>query len=198
MLKPIAFALASLICTAALAQTPAPSLRGTIVAVTGDALTFKTRAGESFNVQLSAKTRIIAVVPASRADLKPEAFIGVAAVPDEGGGQKALEVHVFTEAMRGTGEGFRPFDLAPHSTMTNGALHMQVAGVDGDKLTITYRGGEQTIKLPADAPIVGVTPGDKADLKAGAAAIVRGAKVADGAVAAALVIVGKDGLVPPM
>jgi hypothetical protein len=148
-------------------------------------------------VRLSPKTRIVAVVPASIADLKPDSFIGVAAVP-EGDGLKALEVHIFPEAMRGTGEGFRPFDLAPGSSMTNGALQTQVGGVDGDRLTVTYKGGSQTLRLPKDAPIVAFAPGERADLKPGVAAIARGAKGPDGAIDAAAVIVGRDGVTPPM
>ena len=198
MLKITAFALASLLCAAAFAQTPHTVLRGIIAAVADNALTFKTRAGDSVTVRLGAKTQIVEIVKASAADLKPDAFIGVAAVPDTGGGLKALEVHIFPEPLRGTGEGFRPFDLAPHSSMTNGALHMRVGGVNGDMLTVAYKGGSQTIRLPADTPIVTFAPGDKADLKAGAAAIVRGAKAADGGVEAAAVLVGKDGLTPPM
>jgi hypothetical protein len=198
LLRPIAFALACLFAAAASAQTPVAIVRGTIAAVAGDALTMKSRAGETVAVRLSPKTRVVLVVPASAADLKPNAFIGVAAVPDKDGGQKALEVHIFPEAMRGTGEGFRPFDLAPDSTMTNGALSLRVGGVDGDKLTVTYKGGEQTIRLPADAPIVAFAPGDRAELKPGAAAIARGVKAADGQIDAAAVLVGKNGLVPPM
>jgi hypothetical protein len=200
LLRSVAFCLAALSCAAAWAQSPLAVLRGTIaaVAVDGGGLTFKTRGGESAHVALGPKTVYVDVVKASAADLKPNAFIGVAAVPDPGGGLKALEVHIFPEAMRGTGEGFRPFDLAPHSSMTNGALNVKVGGVAGDTLTVAYKGGSQTIRLPADAPIVAFAPGDKADVKPGAAAIVRGVKAADGAVTAAFVLVGKDGVVPPM
>jgi hypothetical protein len=192
--------LAILASAAAWAQTPATVIRGVIsaVATDGGSLTMKSRSGETVNVRLAAATRMVEVVPASAADLKPNSFIGVAAVPDTGDRLKALEVHIFPEAMRGTGEGFRPFDLAPKSSMTNGALNARIGGVDGDVLTVAYKGGTQTIRLPADAPIVSFAPGDKTDLKVGAAAIARGAKGADGVVDASAVLVGKDGLVPPM
>jgi hypothetical protein len=185
---------------AAWAQTPTTVVRGVISAVASDggSLTMKSRSGEIVNVRLAAATRLVEVVPATAADLKPNAFIGVAAVPDTGDRLKALEVHIFPEAMRGTGEGFRPFDLAPKSSMTNGALNARIGGVDGDILTVSYKGGMQTIRLPGDAPIVSFAPGDKADLKVGAAAIARGAKAADGVVDASAVLVGMDGLVPPM
>ena len=200
MQRILAFAIATLFCAAAFAQTPRAVVRGTITAVSDNAasLTMKSRAGATVAVRLGPNARVIEVVPATAADLKTNAFIGVAAVPDQGDTLKALEVHIFPEAMRGTGEGFRAFDLAPHSSMTNGALSMRVRGVDGDKLTVAYKGGSQSIRLPPDTPIVSFAPGDKAELKVGAAAIVRGTKAADGAVEAAAVLVGKNGLVPPM
>ena len=196
MLKALAPALA-LFCVAAYAQSPVATLRGSIASVAGDAVTMTTRAGKSAAVRLSPQTRVVAVVAATAADLKPDSFIGVAAVPD-GDGLKALEVHIFPEAMRGTGEGFRPFDLAPGSTMTNGALQVRVGGVDGDKLTVAYKGGSQTLRLPKEAPIVALMPGDRSQLKPGAAAIARGPKAADGAVEAAAILVGVDGVTPPM
>jgi hypothetical protein len=193
-------AFAILASASAWAEAPRAVIRGVISAVASDgaSLTMKSRAGETVDVHLTADTRLVEVVPASAADLKPGAFIGVAAVPDTGDQLKALEVHVFPEAMRGTGEGFRAFDLAPKSSMTNGALNTRVGGVNGDTLTVSYKGGSQTIRLPPDAPIVSFAPGDKADLKVGAAAIARGTKGADGAVDASALLVGKDGLVPPM
>lgn len=197
MFRITAVALSCALSAAAFAQSPAPSLRGVISEASGDMLTLAPRAGGNVAVRLGAKTRIVAVVAASPADLKTSAFIGVAAVPD-GDGLKALEVHIFPESMRGVGEGFRPFDLAPGSTMTNGALDARVGSVDGDRLTVTYKGGSQQIRLPADAPIVAITPGDRSDIKSGAAAIVRGAPGENGAVDAAVVIVGRNGVVPPM
>jgi len=200
MFRPIVFAVATLLSTAAFAQAPVAVVRGTITAVGDDgaSLTFTSRAGESVTVRITPKTRFVEVVRASRDDLKPDSFIGIAAVPDKGDTLKALEVHIFPEAMRGTGEGFRPFDLAPKSSMTNGALNTRVGGVDGDELTVTYKGGEKKIRLPADAPIVALAPGAKAILKPGAAAIVRGVKAEDGTIDAGAVLIGKDGLIPPM
>ena len=137
------------------------------------------------------------VVPASLADVKSGAFIGVAALLGEAGELKAMEVHVFPEAMRGTGEGFRPFDLSPGSTMTDGTISARVDGVEGSKLTVTYKGGEQTIVVDPKAPIVGFAKGDRADLKPRAAIIARGAPQNDGSIDAQRIQVGKDGLVPP-
>ena len=109
-----------------------------------------------------------------------------------------MEVHVFPEAMRGTGEGHRPFDLAPGSTMTNGAVSARVDGVDGANLTVTYNGGQQVIAVDPKTPIVSFTTGARTDLKPGAAIVARGAKESDGSIDAVRILVGKDGLVPPL
>ena len=109
-----------------------------------------------------------------------------------------MEVHIFPEAMRGTGEGFRPFDLGPKSSMTNGNISARVDATTGPKLTVTYKGGEQTIVVDPKTPIVAFEPGAQTDLKPGAAIIARGPKQGDGSIDAAFVLVGKDGLVPPM
>jgi hypothetical protein len=186
---------------AAFAQNPPVAVaRATIetVAPDGASLEVRTRAGEKQTIRLNDKTAVTLVVPAQLADAKPGAFIGVAATPGVGGELKAMEVHIFPEAMRGTGEGFRQFDLAPGSTMTNGAISARVDGVDGSKLTVTYKGGQQIIAVDPKAPVVGFAPGDRSNLKPGAAIIARGARTDDGSIDAARILVGKDGLVPPM
>jgi hypothetical protein len=188
----------ALIASPAFAQSTA-SLRGTIDAVSPDGvITAHSRSGEAATLRLKPGARITAVIAATEANLTPGAYIGVAAVPDADGALKALEVHVFAEAMRGVGEGFRPFDLAPQSTMTNGALTVRVESADGPKLTVSYAGGSQTIQMDASTKIVAVTPGDVAELKPGAAILARGAKSADGAIEAQMIVVGRNGVVPPM
>jgi hypothetical protein len=185
----------------ALAQNPpVASARATIetVAADGASLGVHTRAGEEQTIHLTPKTRFVLVVPATLADVKPSSFIGVAAMPGENGEQKAMEVHIFPEAMRGTGEGFRPFDLAPGSSMTNGNITARVDATSGPKLTVTYKGGEQTIVVDPKTPIVALEPGAQTDLKPGAAIIARGPRQEDGSIDAVFVLVGKDGLVPPM
>ncbi len=198
------FALAAAFALAvapALAQNaPVATARATIKTVSADGATLnvRTRAGEDQTVHLTPKTRFVLVVPATLADVKPHTFVGVAALPGEGGELKAMEVHIFPEAMRGTGEGFRPFDLAPKSSMTNGDIAARVDATSGPKLTVTYKGGEQTIVVGPKTPIVALEPGARTDLKPGAAIIARGPKQGDGSIDAAFVLVGKDGLVPPM
>ena len=184
-----------------LAQTPPVSTsRATIqtIAPDGSVLNVHTRSGEDQTIHLSPKTRFVLVVPAQLADVKPGSFIGVAALPGEGSELKAMEVHIFPEAMRGSGEGFRPFDLAPKSSMTNGNISARVDATTGPKLTVTYKGGEQTIVVDPKTPIVAFEPGARTDLKPGAAIIARGAKQGDGSIVAGFVLVGEDGLVPPM
>ena len=193
-------AISALAAGAALAQnTPVAVARATIesVAPDGASLAVRTRAGEDRTVRLNPKALFVLVAPATLADVKPGAFIGVAAMPGEGGELKAMEVHIFPEAMRGTGEGFRPFD-APGSTMTNGNIDARVDATTGPKLTVTYKGGQQTIVVDPKTPIVAFEPGAKDDLKPGAAIVARGPKQDDGSIDAAFVLIGKDGLVPPL
>ncbi len=186
---------------AAAAQTqPLAVARATIESVSpdGGSLMARTRAGQDQRIKLSDKTTVTLVLPATLADVKPGAFIGVAALPGANGALKAMEVHVFPEAMRGTGEGHRPFDLAPSSTMTNGAVAARVDGVNGANLTVTYNGGQQVIAVDPKTPIVSFAPGARADLKAGAAIVARGPREDDGTIDAVRILVGKDGLVPPL
>jgi hypothetical protein len=192
------FALA--VAPAVAQNAPVASARATIqtIGADGSTLNVHTRAGEDQIIHLSPKTRFVLVVPAALADVKPGSFIGVAALPGDGNELKAMEVHIFPEAMRGTGEGFRPFDLAPKSSMTNGNISARVDATTGPKLTVTYKGGEQTIVVDPKTPIVAFEPGAPTDLKPGAAIIARGPKQEDGSIDAAFLLVGKDGLVPPM
>jgi hypothetical protein len=191
----------SLTLAPALAQNPpVASARATIETISADgaSLGVKTRTGEERTVHLSPKTRFVLVVPATLADVKPNSFVGIAAMPGEGSELKAMEVHIFPEAMRGTGEGYRPFDLGPGSSMTNGNIQARVDAASGPKLTVAYKGGEQTIVVDPKTPIVAIEPGAQTDIKPGGAIIARGAKQEDGSIDAAFVLVGKDGLVPPM
>lgn len=202
-MKPIGFLLvAALTLSAAssLAQNPPAVARATIESVSPDhaTLAVHTRQGQEQSIRLGPKTRFVLVAPATLADVKAGAFIGVAALPGDNGELKAMDVHIFPEAMRGTGEGFRPYDLAPNSTMTNGNIDARVDGVSGPKLTVSYKGGQQTIVVDPKTPIVVFEPGAESDLKPGAAILARGPKADDGSIDAAFVLIGKDGLVPPL
>ncbi len=200
-LRAALFVLVPFFAMPAVAQTqPLAVARATIASVSpdGGSLVTRTRAGQDQTIKLSDKTTVTIVLPATLVDVKPGAFIGVAALPGDNGALKAMEVHVFPEAMRGTGEGHRPFDLAPSSTMTNGAVAARVDGVAGASLTVTYNGGQQVIAVDPNTPIVSFAPGARADLKAGAAVVARGLRENDGTIDAIRILVGKDGLVPPL
>jgi len=184
-------------CTIASAQ-PAPTVRvkGTIEKVDGNVLTLKTADGQA-KLTLTGDARVVAVLKASMADIKENTFLGSAAMPQPDGTQKALEVHIFPEAMRGTGEGHRPY-TTPGSTMTNGtAAGATVTGTDGSAIKVKYKDGEKVIVVPPNVPIVRYEIGSLADLKAGAAFTVLAAtKKPDGTLEAARINVGRDGVVP--
>jgi hypothetical protein len=180
--------------------TPPTALRGIIERVAPDRESFdvKTRDGEEKTLRLLAGAKVARVVAASLADIKPGVYVGVAAAPGEGGTLKALEVHIFPESMRGVGDGHRPFDLAPGSTMTNGAVNARVDEVDGSKIVVVYNGGQQTITVDKSTPIVAIEPGGLGDLMAGAAIVARGGAADGGAYEARSVVVGVAGVTPPM
>ena len=175
-----------------------PRVRGTIVQVEGSTLTVKATNGTLLNVHLNNNAKVVAIVAASLTDIKPGSFVGTTAVPQPGGALRATEVHIFPEAMRGTGEGHRAWDLGPTSTMTNGTVALAVQKIEGHTLTIKYKDGEKTVLVPPEAPVVTFEPGERAMLQPGAHIIVSAAKQPDGSLTAAGVAVGKDGLVPPM
>ena len=178
-------------------QAPTVRLRGTIEKVDGTTLTLKTRDGEA-KLSLTGDARVVAVVKATMAEVKEGTFLGSAAMPQPDGSQKALEVHIFPEQMRGTGEGHRPYAPVPNSTMTNGtAAGATVAGVDGSTITLKFKEGEKKIVVPPNVPIVRYEIGGAGDLKAGAAYTVLAAtRKADGTYEAARINVGRDGAVP--
>ena len=193
-------AAASLFATAALAQAPATvRIRGAIEAVDGAVLTVKSREGTEVKVHLANDVAVIGIAKSALSDVKPGSYIGVSAMPQEDGSQKALAVHIFPEAMRGTGEGFRAWDLKPNSTMTNATVAETVAGTDGQNIMVKYKDGEKKVVVGPDTPIVAFVTGNKDELKPGAKIIIFGAtKKDDGTLEANRVGVGIDGITPPM
>jgi hypothetical protein len=180
-------------------QPPTPSrVRGTIEAVDGDTLTVKSRSGEDVKLHMTGDMRVVGITKISLSDIKVGSFIGITTVPDPDGTQKAVEVHVFPEDMRGTGEGSRPYDLRPNSTMTNATVATTVAGNDGHTLMVKYKDGEKKVVVSPDTPVVTFVPGDKSDLKAGAKIIAFMKKLPDGSFETNRASVGRDGLTPPM
>jgi hypothetical protein len=180
-------------------DAPPVRVRGTVERVDGDSYIVKARDGSELKVKLAANAAVVALVKASLADIKSGSYVGIAGMPQADGSQRALEVHVFPEAMRGTGDGHRPWDLQPSSTMTNGNVEQSVAGSDGQTLTLKYKDGEKKIVVPANTPIVSYVPGDKSELKPGAKIFISAAtKQPDGTLQAPRVNVGRDGVTPPM
>jgi hypothetical protein len=183
-------------------QQPPMRIRGQIEKVDGNTLTVKARDGAMLTVNVPDNVRVMNFVKASLADIKPNSYIGVTAMPQPDGSQKAIAIHIFLEAQRGTGEGHRPWDLRLGSTMTNAAVETTAGSVDGQVLTVKYKQGdkvdEKKVIVPPDAAIVTYAPADKSELKAGAQIIIFGAqKQADGTLQAQAVNVGK-GITPPM
>jgi len=180
-------------------QPPTPTrVRGTIEKVEGDMLSVKSRSGEDVKLQMTGDMRVVGIVKISLADIKLGSFIGTTTVPGPDGSQNAVEVHVFPEDMRGTGEGSRPYDLRPNSTMTNATVSESVAGNDGHTLLIKYKDGEKKVVVSPETPVVTYVPGDKSDLKAGAKIIAFVKQLPDGSFESNRVSVGRDGLTPPM
>jgi hypothetical protein len=186
------------VAAAALAQEAVPArIRGTIAEVDNQTLTITTKSGATEKVTLKAGAAVNEVVSTKLSEIKPNSFVGVTALPGSDGVLTAVEVHIFPEAARGTGEGHRPWDLGEGSTMTNGTVG-SVSGTSAKTITVKYGSDEKTVTVPETVPIVTFVPGDVSELVKGAHVVLFGQKAPDGSVIAARVAVGKDGLTPPM
>jgi hypothetical protein len=184
--------------TAAVAQERV-RVRGTIEKVDGNVLSVKTREGQNVTVKLADNPRVLGIEKATMADIKQGSYIGVSAMPQTDGSQKALHVHLFLDSMRGVAEGFGPWDVRPNSTMTNATVDSTVTGTDGHTVTVKYKDGEKKIIVPPDAAIVKYVPGNKDELKPGAKIfIIAAVKQPDGTLETPNVSVGLGGLTPPM
>jgi hypothetical protein len=188
------------------AQDKPVRVRGTIEQVDGAMMIVKSREGDTLKVKLADDGKVIALVKASLADIKPNSFVGSTAMPQPDGSWKAVEVHIFPEEMRGTGDGDRPYDYKPRSTMTNGTVNSvgkskvngTVANEGGTTLTLNYKDGSKTIDVTPETVIVTYLPGSKEELKAGARIYIPAAtRQADGTLMTVRVNVGR-GVAPPM
>ena len=180
-------------------QPPAVRIRGTIEAVDGPLLAVKSREGTDLKVRVTDNVAVFGVANIAMSEIKQGSYIGVSAMPEPDGTQKALAVHIFPEAQRGAAEGFRPWDLRPNSTMTNATVATTVAGTDGHDILVKYKDGEKKVVVPPGTPIVTFLAGDKSELKPGAKIIIFGAtRKDDGTLEANRVNVGRDGITPPM
>ena len=197
----LAWLLSAFLAASVGAQTAAPPtqrIRGDVIALDGLKLQVKSRAGETLTVKLADAYTVTAVVKIGIERVVPGSYVGIASMPQPDGTQRALEVLLFPEARRGSGEGHYPWDLQPGSMMTNATVADVVSVEQDRRMTLKYKDGEKVVFVPPPAPIVTFEPGERAMLQPGAHIIVTATKQADGTLTAAGVAVGKDGLVPPM
>jgi hypothetical protein len=197
--RSFATALLTLAVTVAHAQTPAAPqrLRGTIESFDNTTLVVKERSGEVLRLALADTFAVNEVVPTKLASIQAGSYIGTAAMPQADGTLQALEVLVFPEQARGSGEGHYPWDLQPGSTMTNATVADVVGQAKGRTLTLRYKDGEKKVLVPEGVPVVTVKPGDRALLVPGAKVLVT-AQLRDGKPTALRVIAGRNGFAPPM
>jgi hypothetical protein len=169
-------------------------VRGQIEKVDGQTLTIKARDGSELKVKLAEPPRISAMVKSTLADIKEGSFIGVSAMPQPDGSQKAFAIHIFMDAQRGVvADRFLEWDSRPGSTMTNANVANMVIGKDGQELLVKYKDGEKKVIVPPGIPIASYTPGSAADLKVGAKVFVAAArKEPDGSLTAPNIAVGRD------
>jgi hypothetical protein len=205
MMLSAACAVALMVVSAAAQQKPV-RVRGTIEQVDGSVLTVKSREGETLKVKLADDAKVVALVKASLADIKPGSFVGSTAMPEANGSWKAVEVHIFPESMRGTGEGDRPYDYKPKSTMTNGTVGgigkgsagATVEKMEGATLMLKYKEGEKKIDVVPETVIVMYAPGSKDELKPGARIYIPAAtRQPDESLMTGRINVGRD-VAPPM
>ena len=193
-----AAALALFAIGTAWAQSAPTRLRGSIAAIDGKTATIATREGPQVKVNLADNWVAVLVVPTPLSEVKANSFVGIASVKGPDGVLNALEVLVFPESARGSNEGHYPWDLQPESMMTNATVATVAAAGDGQTLTLKYKDGTQDIRVKPGTPIVTFAPGDRADAKVGAKVFMGATKAADGSLTVGRMLVGKDGLTPPM
>jgi len=192
-------AITVLASSASAQQAPTVRIRGTIESVDGNLLGIKTREGNDVKVRMTDNVAVFAVVKTELSQIRDGSYIGVSAMPQPDGTQKAFAVHIFPENQRGAAEGFRPWDARANSTMTNATVAETVKGTDGQNILVKYRGGEKKVVVPPETPIVTFVASDRSEVKAGTRIIIFGAtKKDDGTLEANRVNVGRDGITPPM
>jgi hypothetical protein len=194
----VALSLAGIAGAAAQLPSPPPRIAGIVERVDETGVLIRPyEGGGTFDVELTKNAAVFGVSKGTMADLKPGAFIGVGAMPQADGSQRAIQVTVFAESQRGTGEGFRPWDRMPNSTMTNATVAETVGGVDGPMLTVKYKDGEKKIVVPPDATILAYSAGERGELKVGAkVAILRVKQKLNGSLEADRINVGRGDVVP--
>jgi hypothetical protein len=196
---------------------PQQHVRGDVVALTGDTLEVKSRAGQDLKLKLPSDAKVASVEKSDLGSIGEGLFVGTTAVPQQDGTLRAVEVHLFPDSMRGTGEGHRPWDLQPGSTMTNAtvakvqskkpakqstmtnATVAKVSDAGGSRtLQLKYADGEKTVVVPPGTPVVKMAPADRSRLTPGAHVFAIVTRDPDGALVAQRITVGQGDTVPPM
>jgi hypothetical protein len=188
----------ALVSASAFAQGSPVRVRGSVVSLEGTKLVVHAKDGKDITVTLNDNFAALAVVKSSMADIKEGTFIGTATVTQPDSTLRSMEVVVFPDKMRGTGEGHYPWDLGSNSMMTNATVSNAVKGVEGQTITVTYKGGEKKIEVPANVPVVTIVPATKEEIKPGAIVFVPTMRQADDSLKGGAVLFGKDGVIPPM
>ncbi|HEX9071655.1 MAG TPA: hypothetical protein VF852_06860 [Pseudolabrys sp.] len=199
MIRRFAFAFVLLLFVVGVSGAQQQTLRvtGVVESFDGRVLAIRSDKLSEVKVSLAANATVFGVAEAKLADVKPGSYIGVGAMPQPDGSQRAIQVTILAESQRGLSEGHRPWDVRPNSTMTNGTVDQTVASVDGQVVMVKYKDGEKKIVVPPDAIIRAYVVGDKSELKPGARiTIVRARKKSDGALEADRVNVGRGEVVP--
>jgi len=172
-------------------------IRGTIEKVDGPIFVVKNRDGAEYKLTVTDNPLFVAISPSKTADIKPGMFVGSAGTMQPDGTQKAIEVHIFPESMRGTGEGHYDWDLKPGTKMTNGNVEQSVAAVDGAILTVKYKEGEKKQLVTPETVVVTYVTGSRDELKPGTKIFVAAAKKQpDGTVQTPRITYGRDGAGP--
>jgi hypothetical protein len=172
-------------------------VRGTIQGIDGPVYVVRTRDGSEVKLTVTDNPLFVAIVPATMADIKPGMFVGSAGMMQEDGTQKAIEVHIFPESMRGTGEGHYDWDLLPKSKMTNGNVEQAVTGVDGPVLSVKYKDGEKKLVVTPQTVVVTYEIGKRDEVKQGTKIFVSAAKKQpDGTLQTPRITYGRDGAGP--
>lgn len=187
------------VSAAAAQQSPTVRIRGEAVRIEGDMLQLKDRQGAALSVKLAPNYRVTELRKAELSEIKDGSYIGVTALPQKDGTLKAVAIHIFPPTAKGTAEGHRPWALMPEATMTNATVDGIVTLGTGSTIKVKYKDGEKTVSVTPETAIVAMGPGTPDLLKPGAKILIFGAaKAADGSLSTASVVVGKDGLTPPM
>jgi hypothetical protein len=183
----------------ALAQQQQPSrVRGTVESVDGEIVHVKTRDGKDVTMHMAKDARVAGVAKIALSEVKAGSYIGTTTTPGPNDTHTAIEVHVFREAQRGTGDGSRPWDLKPNSSMTNGAVDQMVEANDGRVLVVKYKDGEKKVVITPDTAVVTYVPATQDDIKVGAKVFAVATTNADGSLEMTRASVGRDGIAPPM